>query len=194
MTKLTNETQCYLSSGDTRLDFYPLLFNIHLVMPLNLSNTPTKHQPRRRITFQDAEAIASQVAKRMTETEAAYNLDIEPRHWFLWKLRKKNKPKFDALITSMRAAQIKAHLENIEDAERGRNGHRPDWRASDRLLSYKSPDRFGPIAQPANSQTMSIIGDDALRQILDKMFKPMATIDCPTTAPAIVDTVPIPTT
>ena len=137
----------------------------------------------RRIVWQDAVAIADMVAKRMTEAEACETLDINPRHWYRYKERAGKRPKIDALLTRMRARQIKAHIENMEDAEHGRNGHRIDWRPSLELLRIKAPERFGQ-QQPAGLQVTVSVDDAKLKRIADIYHRTQqatltdAAIDC----------------
>jgi len=151
--------------------------------PVSTTDQPLNQVKRRarRITWQDCEAIASQVAKRLTESEACHNLGIEPRVWFLFKNKAANLDKIQALLERMRGAQIKAHLENIEQAERGQGPHaRADWRASAHLLAIKAPDRFSDRVQASQQASQPMIAESTLRLVLDKLFqqpKPPA-IDC----------------
>ena len=132
--------------------------------------TPPKAR-KRRISPQDIEAICSMVAKRMTESEACRTIGIEPRVYFRYKENVRHKREIDSLLERTRAVQIKAHVENIEDAEHGRNGHRPDWRASHALLAIKAPERFAQQQQPGSVTTNSAIvvvagGEDQLRKLI----------------------------
>ena len=141
---------------------------------MDLTAIPTLASPKqrdRRITWPDAVAICELVAKRMTESEAALALGYSPRRWFVFKDRAKMRPKIDELLTRTRAAQLKSHLENIEDAQTGKNGHRPDWRASAHLLSVKAPDRYAQAqAQAGNVTTNQIViaagGEEQLRKLI----------------------------
>jgi hypothetical protein len=140
-------------------------------MVSTVESLPERTPRRRRISWVDAEAIAQQVARLHTEAEACYNIGIEPRVWYLFKHRKANLPKFEALITRMRSAQIKSHLDNIADAERGRAGHRPDWRASAFMLQVKAPDRYNPQGKPSQvtintAVTVQSGGEDGLRRLI----------------------------
>jgi hypothetical protein len=102
-----------------------------------------------RITPQIAEAVADMVAMQMTETEAVTLLGINPRAWFLWKDRAKNRPKFEALLTRVRAGKIKSLISEVTRAATGADGVRHDWRAADRLLAVTAPERY---AQARDSQ------------------------------------------
>ena len=132
-----------------------------LVSQTQLANPPETLRPlrRRKITPGDVESITSLlVTRRMTETEAASLLGIEPQCWFRWKNRVRNVPKIDRLLARTRAAYIHAQISNIEDGAAGRGMHkRADWRAADRLLGIVDPARFaqapadgnaGPVRQP----------------------------------------------
>ncbi len=121
-----------------------------MVKPVKQGLEPTRTTPepvrtgiRSKITMLDCRDIADLVAKRLTETEACSLLGIEPKIWWSWKTNHKNAAEFTNVLTRVRASQLQAHLANIEDAQYGKNGHRPDWRASDRLLQIKDRERFG---------------------------------------------------
>ena len=147
-------------------------------------------QPRkRRISKQDIEAICSMVAKRMTESEACRTLDIEPKVYFRYKEHARHKREIDAILERTRGAMIKAHLENIEDAEHGRNGHRPDWRASHALLAIKSPERFAQGQQQGNVTNNTAVvmlagGEDGLRKLIASVTG-QARLANVTTSPAL---------
>ena len=123
----------------------------------------THKWPARRISWQDAEAIAQQVAKRLTESEAALNIGIDPKRWFRFKQRVLDQDKYDILLTRMRAAQIKAHIENIESFEA------KDWRASDRLLQIKCPERFND-RQPQHHDHQPAINLTLIMNTLEKVY------------------------
>jgi hypothetical protein len=82
-----------------------------------------------------------------SETEAATSLGFSPKSWFSWKGRNRNSEGFAGILARMRTEQIKAHVENIQAAEVGKSGHRPDWRASAFLLGKKAPATFGESPQ-----------------------------------------------
>lgn len=88
-----------------------------------------------RIKLADINFIADCVAKRLTESEACRLIGIQPENWQVYKNRHKAiiAPFFEAT----RAAQLHSHVEVIERAQT------KDWRAADRLLSIKAPERFG---------------------------------------------------
>jgi len=128
-------------------------------------------QIKRRITLGDIEAMVELMAKRITETGACHILGIKPQVWFNFKCRGNNAVKLDDILSRARETQIKAHLENIEDAEHGKNGHRPDWRASLALLQVKAPERYS-INKPDPAQTNNTLvlvqagGEEGLKRII----------------------------
>jgi hypothetical protein len=126
------------------------------VAPQTALNPPKRRA--RRITMQDAEAIAEQVSKRLTETEACYNLDIEPKRWWLFKQRHGVVPKFEALCTRMRAAKIQDCIDKVDKCGNGEGMKQPDWRAKAFLLQVIAPERFNMnIQQSTPDQSRSTL-------------------------------------
>ena len=132
---------------------------------------------RRKLTIQDAEAIARLVATRkMTESEAAIMLDIPTQQWQVWKCRGKHSANFESIITRTRANMIDGLVSKIEQAGDDQeitlpNGKiinkRGDWRAPAWLLEKTAP-QFAP-AQTAPPATVSIqIGlvHDQLKRVI----------------------------
>lgn len=106
--------------------------------------------------MQDAEAVASYVARRITETGACLLLNIKPETWMVWKTRNKNSARFEKVLHRVRETKIDATLKQIDEAgdewEReyiGKDGEvrsikvKGDWRAkawiAERVLA---PERF----------------------------------------------------
>ena len=158
---------------------YSVQHDIAAMIDVGKTTISPQNSAKRRarcITWQDAEAIASQVAKRLTETEACLNLNIPVKLWFQFKDRNGNRPKVEELLTRMRAGQIKAHLENIELAETGSGPHaRADWRASHALLAMKSPERFG--TQAGGQQPTAQVDTAHLAKVLALMISATSQIN-----------------
>ena len=126
--------------------------------------TPALTAPKRRarrITMQDAEAIAEQVAKRLTETEACYNLGIVPKSWYCFKQKHGREQQFAALCTRMRAAKIQDCIDKVDKCGNGEGMKQPDWRAKAFLLQVIAPERFNMSQnlQPQNQPSTTVISD-----------------------------------
>lgn len=120
---------------------------------------------RRRLTLFDAQAIARIVARRKcSESEACRLLNIYPKQWGVFKCRKKVSAVFEAIIEGTKGLTINHAMERIETA-----GIR-DWRADHARLALIDPKRFGNQANEDTSKQASIITDNALKVILDKVF------------------------
>lgn len=131
---------------------------------------PVKRKPKScRIDTNDALAIADLVAKRLTEKEACILLNIEPTAWFTYKSRNKDCDIFSNAVARIRAEKVRAHLENIESAGYGLNGHRADWRASDRYLERIDPARFNDRLAMLPSET-DAIADTLLAKMLERAY------------------------
>jgi hypothetical protein len=106
-------------------------------------------QRRKRITLADVKQIASLTeCQRLNYQEATALLGINYETWRSWKERAKNEPRLAHIIARVKAAYFKGRLMNIQDAETGKHGHRPDWRASKALLEIAAPDRYGTQPPP----------------------------------------------
>lgn len=121
---------------------------------------------RRKLTLWDVKAIANKVVKfRMNESQACYSLHINPKQWFDFKQRHKTQAQFDAIIETVKGAQIENcvqiitnHGDGIEYTAMNKQGEvvtltKPgDWRAAawiaERVLS---PETFGQQQQPINA-------------------------------------------
>jgi hypothetical protein len=111
-------------------------------------------QRRKRITLADVEQIAFLTeCRRMNFKEATAFLGIGYEVWRNWKDRAKNQPRYDDVLARVKASYLEGRLANIQDAETGKNGHRPDWRASKALLEIVDAARYGgQVAPPAQPQ------------------------------------------
>jgi hypothetical protein len=98
---------------------------------------PPPKRLSRRITEQDAQFIAKQVARGLTETHAVQILDkFTVKRWWAWKGKLGRAGKMSALFSRLTALRMDNLVENIEDAATGRrNGVRHDWRAAQFLAS-----------------------------------------------------------
>lgn len=131
-------------------------------------NIPTIHKgvagkpaKRARLTVEDAENIAQIVAKRVTETGACAILGIKFATWAQWKMRNANK--FDELLARIKEQQIYGHMQAIEAAQV------KDWRASDRLLQIKAPERFGAKGEP-QQVNVSVVAEPTLLRALQSAY------------------------
>ncbi len=130
----------------------------------------------RRITLNDAEAIAKLVAKRITEQGACLMLGIKPQTWFQWKTRHKNSSIFEQLVIRIRETKLNACIEAIDECgdsheittNKGTTFTKPgDWRAkawlAERVLA---PDRF----QDGQAQAQAALVSPALTMALSKVY------------------------
>ena len=116
-------------------------------------NPAQKRTRRRKITVEDMEAICTLVVtRRLTETEAASLQGISQAQWFHFKQLRHNQPRFEQIITRLRASNIDSCLKTIDEAGDKRTYVNKkgevvecsgDWRAkawiAERVLA---PDRF----------------------------------------------------
>lgn len=138
--------------------------------------------PRRaaKLTIVDAEAIAIKVAKkRLTEAEACHQLGIKPDQWYVWKCRGKHSARFENICARVRGAAIENAIDRVEKAGEdlivdlgdGKTAiKRGDWRADHARLALIAPERFGQREQSQDARQQVIIGDSALKMILDKVY------------------------
>jgi hypothetical protein len=114
-------------------------------------------KPARRqkhISAADLKQIAFLVeCRRMNYKEATAFLGIDYQVWRNWLERAGNAPKWDYLVARVKSAYLEGRLKNIQDAEVGRNGHRPDWRASRALLEIADSRYTTPQPAPATPPT-----------------------------------------
>ena len=138
-------------------------------------NAPASIPKRRKLTFQDAEAIAKLVCKsKLTETEACHILDILPQQWFIFKQRKAVAPKFERLISRIRGFAIETAMQTIEDCGNGVGMKQPDWRAHAFRLSVIAPERFAPQRAGNEAQTQSTASTAVLEALLAMSTKVFA--------------------
>jgi hypothetical protein len=111
--------------------------------------TPVERKRRRvQISRRDVREVAKLVAKRLTEAEACECLGIRPRTWYGWREIHRNQAEYAGLLTRVRGQYIRANLREMEKASVGQGGHRPDWRAADRLNAIVAPDRYAAPQPP----------------------------------------------
>ena len=135
---------------------------------------PAEKPARRRRAFDKTtlQEYAELAAKKFNDQEICSIMEWPYHSFQRWKSRQKNNAELANLLTRARTVQLRAHLENIEDAERGKNGHRPDWRASAHLLAVKDASRFALNSQAGNVTTnqtaisITVGGDDQLRKLV----------------------------
>ena len=137
-----------------------------------LAVEPSSVKPKRRkLTLQDAEAIANLVAEsKLTETEACSRLDINRDQWFNFKSRGKRLEEFDRLITRIRGASIAHAMSKIKDAGDGVGMKQPDWRAHAFRLQTIAPERFGQQQGQGQQPVVAIISDAQLKAIADRIY------------------------
>ena len=139
---------------------------------------PTEFQDkpkRRKLTLDDAKAIARLVARRkLNESEACHVLGIVPAQWQVFKCRHKVSVMFESIISRTKGLTINHAIERLERAGEDQditlpNGKvitkRGDWRADAARLPLIDPQRFGDRQQPGN-QTNVLIGDDMAAKVI----------------------------
>lgn len=125
-----------------------------------------KHKQRRKITTEDAEAIARLIiTRRLTETEACLSLGIVPKTWFDWKSRGKHEADNLECLARVRAAWIESKCASIDEMGRPEAGKKRDWRAHAWLLERFHPDRFA--AQPPQQQQQGGLSPTVINVWLD---------------------------
>ena len=134
----------------------------------NIAQPTTRATRRgRRLTLDDAVAVASLCAKRASEREACAHLGISYSTWAHYKSKNSNAEQFTEILDAIKGAKIAAHLENIELASK------KDWRASECYLEKTMPDRFSNRAAASETtvnQTAIVIqagGEENLRRMIE---------------------------
>lgn len=145
---------------------------------MELTPVVTPHKLKlRKITRADVEEIARLIiTRRLNETDSCNLLNINPRRWFKWKDRAKHKGEFDSLLSRVRAANIDAVIQTIDEAGTPCEGKRSDWRAkawiAERVLA---PELFGQQqAGNVTNQTAIIIGaggETSVLKMLDAIYQ-----------------------
>ena len=126
---------------------------------------------RRKLTLQDAEAIAKLVCEsKVTEKEACEILDIVPQQWWIFKQRKNVTPQFERYISRIRGSAIEDAMSRIKACGDGIGMKRPDWRAHAFRLQVIAPERFSP-QQQAPQQPASSVSDQAIQLLCDMARK-----------------------
>jgi hypothetical protein len=139
-------------------------------IPTDLPDKPR----RRKLTLDDAKAIAKLVARRkLNESEACHVLGILPAQWQVFKCRNKAGAMFESIITRTKGLTINHAMERLEKAGEDQditlpNGKvitkRGDWRADAARLPLLDPARFGQ--QPGQQQASSSVSVDTLAKAL----------------------------
>lgn len=118
---------------------------------------PIRKIRRAKITFQDANEIARQVADlHLTESEAAYRLGIEPTKWFGFKNKGKNLAKYSALFTRLKANAIAQCTSRISKSAEGIDLKQPDWRAAAWRAERLAPERFALNTNQSQTPQLTI--------------------------------------
>ncbi len=123
------------------------------------SHESARKRPRRRFTIHDLEQVAELAAKRFTDTMACqvHGFNYDSFRNYLTKAR--NQSRFNDILTRTRANQLKAHIENIEDAALAKGVFtKPEWRASESLIKLKFPELYPQANQSAAPQVTIQIG------------------------------------
>lgn len=135
------------------------------------SDSATRAEPK-RLTAIDLTAIAKLVAEhKLTESEACYQLGINPQRWFVWKCKNKRQERFASIIDSIRGNEIANAMQKIKDCGNGVGMRQPDWRAHAWRLGMIAPERFNDKQQDNSPKVINLIGDDAMKRI-EAMFQP----------------------
>lgn len=140
---------------------------------------------RRKLTLTDVRDIATKVTKsRLSESEACYSLNINPKQWFNFKQKHKAHEQFNAMIETIRASQLEnciqvidSHGDGITYTTLNKQGEvveltKPgDWRAkawiAERVLA---PERLGQQQQasgPVQVNVYAQLGIDVERLLAD---------------------------
>jgi hypothetical protein len=104
----------------------------------------------------------------------------------LWKDRAKNRPKFETLLTRVRAGKIKSLIKEVTRAATGADGVRHDWRAADRLLAVTAPERYAQARDsqaPVSVQVSVTVGrmQELVRLMAEGRVRPSVAIAPPAT-------------
>jgi hypothetical protein len=147
---------------------------------LDLSKVKRKGEMR-MIDLGDVESMAELVNMRMTETEAALQLGIDPQRWFTFKARADVTSQFSNALSRVRAAKIKSILNSIEDAGHGRGVYaRADWRALESYARMTMPQTFGERAAQSPESSTDALADSLLAKMLSRAYaSPAPVVDCP---------------
>ncbi len=159
------------------------------------ANKPSIFHPKpstHRISLADIESIATITAKGVTESGACAKIGINFQSWRQFKLR--HKVTYEYAFNAIKEGQLLAHLETIEAATV------KDWRAADRLLAIKAPERFGKEhtgQQVATNDALGVLLLGALSKVygstpqttVDTTPQPLATIGDNAPQALIVDIV-----
>ena len=124
---------------------------------------PRRH---RKLVIQDAEFVALQCSRGLTETDACHLRGIKPELWFRFKNRVKMLPKINKLFARALGSRKHNLLGEMEKAACGTGGVRHDWRAAQALAGIVDP-RLGGQQQPAQPTTSVSIDEPALRRIAE---------------------------
>ena len=161
--------------------------------PVAATATPATQVPKSRnarITLDDAELVAAQVARGLSESAACWKVGkFSPKQWYEWKSRGKRGPKVANIIARVAAARVSNMAGEIEKAATGTAGVRHDWRAAQVLAGLVAPE-FRPDRgeKPAVSNTLAIFsgGEAGLRKMIEAIAGAPALPARPA-VPAVVD-------
>jgi hypothetical protein len=141
------------------------------------SQPPATHPKRRRkLTIQDADAIAKLIVKqKCTETDAAITLGINVGQWFSWKSKAKRAEQFASTLTRIREVKLSGFIDRIESAGDDYEIQLPngkvinkkgDWRALAWLADKEK--RFQPesSATPATVSIQIGLVHDQLKRVI----------------------------
>ena len=130
---------------------------------------PTGRQ--KHISAADLKQIAFLVeCRRMNYTEACAFLDIPYPTWRNFIQRSGSAPKWDDMVARVKAAYLEGRLANIQDAETGKNGHRPDWRASKALLEFAAPERYLPQLPPQDAGRQPAVATTTISVMVQSVY------------------------
>ena len=134
---------------------------------------PTQRQ--KHISAADLKQIAFLVeCRRMNYKEACAFLDIPYPTWRNFIQRSGSAPKWDDMVARVKAAYLEGRLANIQDAETGKNGHRPDWRASKALLEFAAPERYLPQLPPQDAGRQPAVATTTISVMVQSVYGPNA--------------------
>lgn len=135
------------------------------------TTVPANTPKRRKLTIQDAEAVADLViGSKCSERESCLILNINYDQWRSWKAKHHRADAFDATCTRMRGSEIQHSMRQIKNCGDGVGMKQPDWRAHAFRLGVIARDRFGPQSgQQQSGPGVNTLSDDSMARLLSML-------------------------
>jgi hypothetical protein len=157
-----------------------------------MTEEPHAKLQKRKLNPKDVESIIELLAKRITETGACLMLGIEPRTWFKWKDKPRNKLKFAALLERARETKLAACIDAISKSgddstitiqtDKGVKtiDRKGDWRAKSWLCErILAPDRLGEANSPGEAVATQALADISKAMLIALSRQANAVVACP---------------